>query len=306
MSKAKDYESTLKRLNIIISRLYLGEALSVTELAKEFNVSTRTVQRYFNDYLLPSGFALKKSGKRWILENPVDLSLDQRSEVAFDAIENLAKSAGILDKVKPYLNRLKLSSINNPFYAKLDMEKISEKLDEIAVIESGIKNKNVLKIEYKIENKRYEFSVQPLKIANFEGYWYLLGIDCKDDYFKKFHLNSVTKVELTEKIFEISKDFQNRIENAINVWFDPYSEPFEVTLFADSIAAKYLRRIPISKTQVIEGVDSDGSVQISIKVTDKMEIKNIIKYWIPHIRVLEPKWLDDEIKVEVREFLESS
>jgi len=35
-----------------------------------------------------------------------------------------------------------------------------------------------------------------------------------------------------------------------------------------------------------------------------MEIKNIIKYWIPHIRVLEPKWLDDEIKAEVREFLE--
>ena len=130
------------------------------------------------------------------------------------------------------------------------------------------------------------------------------GIYCKYDYFKKFHLKSIIKVELTEKRFEISEDFQNRIENAINVWFDPYSKPFKVTLFADSIAAKYIRRIPISKTQVIEGVDSDGSIQISIKVTDKMEIKNIIKYWIPHIRVLEPKWLDDEIKAEVREFLE--
>jgi len=238
------------------------------------------------------------------LENPLDIKVDQNSEIAFEAIEKLAKSAGILDKIKPYLNKIKLSSMKNPFYAKLDLENIGQKLDEIAIIEDGIRDKFELKIEYIIEKKRYKFTVQPLKIANFEGYWYLLGIDKKSKRFKKFHLKSIAKIELSKNRFELDKDFKERIENAINVWFAPHSEPFEVILFADNIAAKYLRRIPISKTQVIEGLDSDGSIQISIKITDKMEIKNIIKYWIPHIRVLEPKWLDDEIKTEVKEFLE--
>jgi len=44
-----DYDKILTRLTIILSRLNDSEALSVTELAKEFNVSERTIQRDFNE-----------------------------------------------------------------------------------------------------------------------------------------------------------------------------------------------------------------------------------------------------------------
>ena len=42
-----DYDTIITRLTIILSRLNDGEALSVKELAEEFNVSDRTIQRAF-------------------------------------------------------------------------------------------------------------------------------------------------------------------------------------------------------------------------------------------------------------------
>jgi len=46
-----DYDKILTRLTLILSRLNDGEALSVKALAEEFNVSTKTLQRDFNQTL---------------------------------------------------------------------------------------------------------------------------------------------------------------------------------------------------------------------------------------------------------------
>ena len=42
-----DYDKTLLRIMTILTKLNDGERLSVKELAEEFNVSTRTIQRDF-------------------------------------------------------------------------------------------------------------------------------------------------------------------------------------------------------------------------------------------------------------------
>lgn len=94
MSKAKDYESIMYRILTILNRLYLGEALSVKVLAEEFEVSDRTIQRYFNDYLKPAGFPLTKKGRLWVLEKEISLDVDKEAQTAFEAIESIAKEKG--------------------------------------------------------------------------------------------------------------------------------------------------------------------------------------------------------------------
>jgi hypothetical protein len=34
-----------------------------------------------------------------------------------------------------------------------------------------------------------------------------------------------------------------------------------------------------------------------------MEILPIVKYWIPYLKVIEPKWIDDIIKQDLQEYL---
>ncbi len=64
-----DYDKILTRLTIILSRMNDGEALSVTELAKEFNVSERTIQRDFNERLIH--FPIYQEGKSWKMQKGV-------------------------------------------------------------------------------------------------------------------------------------------------------------------------------------------------------------------------------------------
>lgn len=54
---------------------------------------------------------------------------------------------------------------------------------------------------------------------------------------------------------------------------------------------------------MVMGEDRDGSIEIEIKITHEMEIKTLIYWYIPHIKVLEPQWLVDIIKEDVSKFL---
>ena len=48
---------------------------------------------------------------------------------------------------------------------------------------------------------------------------------------------------------------------------------------------------------------NDGKALFEVRITHKEEIKRFIKSYLPDIRVISPKWLDDEIKKEVKKYL---
>jgi len=47
-------------------------------------------------------------------------------------------------------------------------------------------------------------------------------------------------------------------------------------------------------------------MEFVVKITHEMEILPIIKYWIPHLQVLEPKWIKDIIKNDLEKYLHNS
>ncbi len=304
--KAKEYGKTMRILTQILKRLYFGEVLSVKELAEEYEVDPRTIQRYFNKYLKDAGFPLKKIGRRWALDKErLGLIEDEESRLALEALEEIAKKMGsdFYHKVRPYFKKLHTAPFN-PFYTKLDMEDLSDKMDEIALLEEGIKERRIITCDYQFEEKiAKDITLKPVRIANFEGYWYLLALDARNDIFKKYYLKHLTNVKLLDETFTIDGDLQKRIHSAINVWFDPDAETIEVVLFADRIAAKYLKRRPLSPTMHISGEDSDGSCEVRLTITNDMEIIPFIKQWMPHILIIEPKWIKKRIESEIKKFL---
>jgi len=135
----KDYKTTLDRLLKILNRLYLGELLSVLELADEFGVSQRTIQRYFNNYL--QDFPLKKFGRKWGINN-CKIEINKESEIAFSTLEKLSKEAGIYPKIKNHLEKLRINS-TNIFHTHLKVENINDKFDVMVLLEKGIKEKKL-------------------------------------------------------------------------------------------------------------------------------------------------------------------
>ena len=292
--KAKQYRKTLSILLDILNRLYLGEKISTSTIENDYEVTIRTAQRYIK-YLKDAGFNLSKNGRFY----SIDVVLDEEKEMLFEAINSIAKDFGIYEQIKPILKKLKLISEENIFYSKTDIEKI-ENLAVFRDIERAIKDKNLLTITYKT-NKTYTTTIKPLKISNFEGFWYLNALNRSNKY-KTYHLKSIQKIEILKENFEVKEEILKNLDKAVNIWFDPTKKPFLVELFVDKSILKYFERIPISKTQrIIKSDDGHGIIELTI--TDEREIIKTIKMWIPKIRVLSPNSLKEKIESELREYL---
>ena len=290
------------RINQIYSMLKNNtHGLTISELANELNVSTKTIQRDLYEVLIELGAV--KEGRTWKIDPKLandDLNSNER--LILGILDEMAKSAGNIfySKAHSLLSQM-TQQLEHPIFANLNGESLEDK--SIALfeqIEKAIKEKSEIKFDY----ENYNFHVKPLKLAFFDGFWYLLAFHIKNDkeYFKKYHLKTIKKVEILNTKFEIPALVEERLKYANSVWFN-LDVQFRVRLLLDKQVRKYFERKPL-RGQTIIGEDKDGSIEIEIKISSNMEIIPLILYYIPHIKVLEPQSLADEIKDRVKEYLE--
>jgi len=301
MAYKHDYDKILTRLTVILSKLNDGEALSVKELAEEFGTSERTIQRDFNERLL--SFPIYQENKKWKMQDGfrVEKTKSLEDELVLDIIEKITEGIGgnFSTKAHKLLSKIKNEDFN-PIYTKLNIEDISDRFSDIQILESAIKEKKEVKCFYDDErHPLYETIIKPLKIVNYEGFWYLIAL--REERLKKYYLKNISNPQVTQKEFTTDNKLETLLEESISIWFQKDIEPFEVKLFAKQHSAKYFKRRPLP-TQRIDSLHSDGSMEFSIKITHEMEILPIIKYWIPNLLVVEPKWLDEMIEEDLKSY----
>lgn len=228
-------------------------------------------------------------------------------QLILDMLEKLSENMGntFSQKAKRLLSTIKNKDIS-PIYAKLNLESIDAHIIlDINLIEQAIMQKSILNCKYKLTSKSYDIKLKPLKIANFDGFWYLVALDSRNDKLKKYHIKSMSNIKIIDKQFNRSKKLDEVLENAINIWFTLENEPFEVILHVDGNTVKYFERKPISKSQRLLSVNSDnGSVELILKITHEMELIPTILEWIPHIKVISPDWLRKSVTDRVKGYLE--
>ena len=299
-----DYDKTLTRLTTILSRLNDGESLSVKDLAEDFNVSTRTIQRDFNERLI--SYPIYQESKKWKMQDGFKLEKLSNVEdtIILDIMEKISEGIGgkFATKSKHLLSKIKNEDFN-PIYTKLNIEDISGQILDIATLENAIKDYKIISCQYSFESYHSRLDLKPLKVVNFEGFWYLVALDVRNDDLKKYYLKNISSIEVTNMSFELDNEVENLLDNSISVWFQKDVEPFEVKIFANSVATKYFKRRPLP-TQTIESLHEDGTMEFVVKVTHEMEIIPIIKYWIPHLKVLEPQTIIKTIESDLKEYLE--
>jgi len=292
-----------QRHNIILERLNNGETLSITKLANEWQTTTKTVYRDFEKLKEGNyGIIRASDGKKYTLSTPYNTSKDANSTISM--LDSLSKDIGgeFYTKAQVSLRRLQ-KYIQSPFYTRIDVEDISEKMELIESLEEAISNQNTVTFKYKRWHapdkiKTYK-DVHPYKIVIFDGFWYLL---CKyKEHFIKFYLKEITDLNLSDKQFAKDHSLLERMEKAVNIWFNPKEKPFEVILLLQQSAAIYFKRKPI-KGQYLKK-NSDGTYELTISITDKRELFEILKKWLPQIKVIEPYHLQEEFEIILKSYI---
>ena len=298
----KQNDSTkYNRINQVYTMLKNNvHGMTIAELAKELDVSTKTIQRDLYEVL--SDLGAVKEGRTWKIDPKLandDLNTNER--LILGILDEMAKSAGKIfySKAHSLLTQI-TQQLEHPIFANVNGEYLEEKNIELFEnIEKAIKEKTEIKFDY----EKYNFHVKPLKLAFFDGFWYLLALHIQNnkETFKKYHLKTIRNVQILNKTFEIPALVEERLKYANSVWFN-LDVQFRVRLFIDKQIRKYFERKPL-RGQSIIGEDKDGSIEIEIKISNNMEILPLILYYIPYIKVLEPQSLANEIKDRVQGYL---
>ncbi len=116
----------------------------------------------------------KKDGREWVYTYRHDNNI-------LDKIHKIANEQNIdFDKMKSYYKRRSsiislLNDVSDNYYIQTQQEDIEEKEKLIKDLELAIEKRNNVTIKHKDSS----YTVSPLKIALFDGYWYLIAYNTK-------------------------------------------------------------------------------------------------------------------------------
>lgn len=291
---AKSHDTLALRLSLILTKLNSGESFTAKELAEEFNVSARTIQRDINERL--SYIPIQKDGDYYSMESYA------LGRLSFEDIKSFATLSGI-KSLYPSLSNEFITDILN---AKLNsayliknqgFEDISLKKEYFELMSAAIIKKSPVSFEYKDKSR----TVNPYKLINNDGIWYLLADE--DDRLKTFTFSKVEKFmwEDDSKIFTPKKEFLEQIKNNTLSWFTT-DDLIEVTLQIDNEAKEYFtRKESLPNQKIIE--ENEEHFIICTKVSYDDEILKLVKYWIPYIKIVKPEYLKERLEQILLDFL---
>ena len=165
MAYKHDYDKALFRLTQIIAKLYQGAKLSNKELAEEFGVSTKTIQRDFSK--LVALFPIYQEKKLWQLESGFEFEehLSIEDDITLKLLLQTSKSfdKSFQDRASQLLARIN-DNIKSPIYTKIALEDISSKLLEVNLIEEAINNSKQISFTYIKDGEGFSVTANPYKI----------------------------------------------------------------------------------------------------------------------------------------------
>lgn len=291
----KAYDKIATRLALILTKLNNGESVTVEELAKEFNVSNRTIQRDLKERF--SYIPIKKENKYYRLE-PYALG-----KLRFEDIKNFATLSGIKSLYPQLTNSFLVDILNHKINRAYlvrgyGVEDIKDKKEDFELLSKAIVTHEKVCCTYNNKDR----VLKPYKLVNNHGVWYLVADE--KNQLKNYSFSKITNLTLLEgEIFSPDTQFITTIEKNELTWFS--QNGFTVTLeIAQPLIEYFLRRAILSNQNILE--QTNDKLVLSTKVSYEEEILSIVKHGLPHIKIISPQYLQEKLDNILNKYLETT
>ena len=282
------------RFLYIITQLNSGEKLSPKELALKFNVTERIIQKDLNDRLKQFLPITKENGK-YFLESFLI------GKLGYEDIKNFAILSG-LKKLYPSLEDSFLSDVLNKKISDSCLikggsyENISDKKEEFDLLRVAITMKHQLTFTYNNKHR----AINPYKLVNNDDIWYLVGDE--DNKLKTYSFTKISHLVNTEMHFKENREFLEIINKNQANWFS--QDSIHVVLEINTEVSEYFLRRKLLPDQTILKQTQEKLV-IKTKISYDDEILKIVRYWLPHIKIIEPEYLQEKLLHELTLYINS-
>ena len=295
----------LKKLNRLLYLLNMldGEGINVRREARELEVTERTIQRDLIDietggfplfkaapgvYKFIEGFSLKKMN---LTKAEASLLL-----VMQDVIAPLGKS--FQETLASLRHKVLNAPEESPFYIKMPAGNKYEESKITHILEKGIRTHTKVFMTLSADTSRpLNYDVNPLKIMNYDGFWYLLGINAYKQV-RKYRLDRILDAVNTDKPFKIAKNIQKLLAESHNIWFGEKRDK-KVIFWVPSEFAEYFKKKAYFPLQKILKTRKNGDILIETCVSNYREIIPTVLSWLEHITLAGP----EDFKQLIRQIL---
>lgn len=292
-----NHDTLVYRLAQMLVKLNQGEKLDPSALADEFGVNLRTVQRDLNERF--AYLPLQKTNGRYHLDATF---LGKLSTKDIERFAGLAGVRGLFPSLSDdFLRDIFDSRVQGALLVKgHNYENLAGREGLFRSLEEAIIARQKITFDYqKPEGSKHYAEVSPYKLVNHKGIWYLAAMD--GEKLKTFSFSKVERLTVLDVIFEWSQQVDAKLAEEDGVWLS--DDRTEVVLKINQEVAGYFKRRKLIANQVIEKELADGGLLISAKVGHQNQVLPIIRYWLPHIRVISPESWQQELEQGMAEYL---
>lgn len=140
-------------------------------------------------------------------------------------------------------------------------------------------------------------TVEPYALKEFRNRWYLLANDLKDQQVKSFAFDRLTELEITQKRFKPSRNFNvnEYYKYCFGIISPSDHELQEVILTFDPTQGKYIKSLPLHETQEVL-VDDDREVRIKLKLYMTYDFLMEVLSYGENVKVISPDSLIESLK----------
>jgi predicted DNA-binding transcriptional regulator YafY len=283
----------------MLVKLNQGEKLDPQALADEFGVNLRTIQRDLNERF--AYLPLEKTAGRYHLDPAFLGNLSTRD------IERFAGLAGVRGLFPSLSDEFLRDIFDTRMQSALlvkghHYEDLSDRTEAFRQLERAIVARRHVAFDYqKDEGPKHYDAVAPFKLVNHKGIWYLAGRD--GEKLKTFAFGKIGRLRVLETQFPADPSVERTLRDEDGIWLG--EEKREIVLKVSAEVAGYFKRRKLIANQVIEKELEDGGLLLSAKVGHLNQVLPIVRYWIPHLRVISPEGLQAEIEAELLRYVES-
>lgn len=306
---------TFERFYWLDNQIKRGRYPKRKDIADHFGISERQVSRdvrYMKEFLYaPIEYSSEYEGYIYTDESYElpKAKVTEKEIIAFIIAECLADSIParqMLKDMDSLIEKLSLAfSINlKEIKKKISIKNIRcDRVDTLVfeTILQALNTNHKLEIEYHAQYKSEISSrtVNPLQLLLYMGNWYLYAFCERKGGYRTFALSGIKKVEMQNRHINDDlkkKDFRKIIDESYGIFInDSDRDKVEVLLeFDANIASRIRDQVWINSQQMEEKVD--GSLRLRLFVTDFSELSEEILRYSPHVKVLQPEELKNQIK----------
>ena len=246
-------------------------------------ISKRTLQRDFKDIRNLFGVNIEYSEKQrgyYIAEGQMERMNFERMMEAFDMF-----------------NTLNMAQDLSPF---IHLEKRKPQgTENIYGLLHAIKNRFEIKFLYQKfwEDEITQRQAEPYALKEFKNRWYLLARNDDDNFIKTFALDRLTQLEITNRNFNISLEFNAKdiFRSCFGIISPGDKSPEEIVLAFKAFQGKYIKSLPLHQSQEIIK-DNDDELQVKLKLCITYDFIMELLSFGNDVKVLKPENLMLEVK----------